>query len=83
MSKPICFNAVKAMEWIAELEAENAHLRGEIKGAKILIWQQKNLVRCRDCVNFNPNTNECFRHGWRYPMNQEDFCSRGERKNNE
>lgn len=66
-----------------KLMADNRDLRNQLEGAKVLIYQQKNLVRCRDCVNHNPTTKECFRHGWRYPMNPEDFCSKGVRKDDQ
>lgn len=85
MTKPIVFNVVKAQERIAELEKENAHLRGEIKGAKILIWQQKNLVRCRDCkYSFLDDDTEYYECRHNKGMVEElygtDFCSYGERK---
>ena len=86
MSKPICFNVVKAQQRIAELEKENAHLRGTLEGAKVLIYQQKNLVRCRDCKHkvvtedgeYNPEDIVCD-YWMSDGLDSADFCSYGER----
>lgn len=62
-----------------KLMADNRDLRNQIEGAKVLIYQQKNLVRCRDC-KYNADGNLCIIAG---VFNGNGFCSKGERKDDQ
>ena len=81
-NKPLVFNYKdykELKEAYAELEKENAHLRGTVEGAKVLIYQQKHLVRCRDCIKRDESLDCPFASGF-FATHDSDFCSVGERK---
>lgn len=42
---------------------------------------QPEIIRCKDCVEWVSDSEWCIRHGG--PMQENDFCSRGERRTDE
>ena len=98
MSKPLVFSYKKHKDLreaykclLADnqkLMSDNSDLRNQLEGAKVLIYQQKHLVRCRDCRYsfYNDDTEyyEC-RHNKGMPeeLYGVDFCSQGERKDDQ
>lgn len=73
-----------------KLMADNRDLRNQIEGAKVLIYQQKNLVRCRDCKyktvtkdgEWNPEDIVCG-YWMSDGLEETDFCSYGEKKDDQ
>lgn len=64
---------------LATAEGDNEYLRAEL-AEHVSYEQSKDIVRCRDCVHYEPNTYSHFTcELFTYHAEQDGFCAWGER----
>ena len=82
-------NAIHALGVFSDMEHGNKHFLNGINSAKEIINECVTIdavpvVRCKDCVYYeNPRRNvfrNCCRKDLLIPMNPNDYCSYGEKK---
>jgi len=59
----------------------NTIIQNNIDKIKALPSAQPEIIRCKDCIEWDSDSEWCSRHGG--TMQENDFCSRAERRTDE